>query len=66
MADRIYDRELPCGCMLSSDAGGCVIPCYSEWGNNKAATNLCRKSWDEWLVSEEQKIYEQECMEKNG
>ena len=38
---RIYDRELQCGCLISSDSGGALIPCmsdnckYSEWMKTK-------------------------------
>lgn len=30
MTDRYYDIELSCGCLLSLDGGGGLMPCYSD------------------------------------
>ena len=38
MADRYYDRTLECGCMISSDGGGGVIPCHYGYGCGKEVT----------------------------
>lgn len=35
MASRIYDRQLECGCLVSSDGGGGVIPCSYGYGCGK-------------------------------
>lgn len=35
MTDRIYDRELECGCLISSDGGGGLIPCCYGYGCGK-------------------------------
>ena len=49
MADRIFDRELECGCLISSDAGGCVSPCcYPEYGATKEEEEKCNKAWKKW------------------
>lgn len=32
MASRTYDIELDCGCMLSADGGGGLIPCRGGMG----------------------------------
>ena len=47
MGTRIYDYTLPCGCMLSTDAGGVVMPCYAEYGDGEKAKELHIKSWDD-------------------
>lgn len=65
MADRTYDRELKCGCMISSDAGGCVMPCYSEYRDDEDAKALCVKSWDDWEKTDDYQLHLEECEERN-
>ena len=38
MADRIFDRTLECGCMVSSDGGGGVMPCDYGYGCGEETT----------------------------
>ena len=35
MATRYYDRTLECGCMISSDGGGGLMPCDYGYGCGK-------------------------------
>ena len=70
MACRLYDRKLACECMISSDGGGGVLPCYAEWGNMKKkkdreALELHNKSWDEWMKSKDYKKHLKEIKERN-
>ena len=71
MGSRIYDRHLPCGCMISSDGGGGVIPCYAEYGDmrkkkDREQLKLCQKSWKDWMKSEDYKKHLKECWERNN
>ena len=71
MADRIYDRVLKCGCSLSSDAGGCVMSCYAEYGDmsdpeDKKQLERHKRAWELFWDSEDAKEYEKECEEKNS
>jgi len=54
MADRIYDKELECGCMISSDGGGGLIPCLIE---------ECK--FKEWIETEEYQKHLKEVEERN-
>lgn len=68
---RIYDRTLPCGCAISSDSGGGVMPCYAEYGDmtkekDREALNLCQKSWEDWMKSPDYKKHLRECWENNN
>lgn len=54
MADRYYDRELKCGCMISSDGGGGCIPCHSD---------NCK--FQEWMKTDDYKLHEKEVQERN-
>ena len=59
---RIYDKELKCGCLLSKDGAGGIMPCYAEFGNmddpkDRAAFDLHLKSWADFELSEEYKDY---------
>ena len=70
MGDRIYDRILKCGCMISSDAGGGVMDCYAEYGDmskeeDKKALELHIKCWKEWLKSDDYKLHCKEVNERN-
>ena len=70
MGDRIYDRTLECGCMISSDAGGGIMKCYAEYGNmrkkkDREALVLHQRCWDEWMKSDDYKKHLKECEERN-
>jgi hypothetical protein len=63
---RIFDTTLPCGCMLSSDGGGALIPChYDSPDTPPEQIELCRKSWDEFKSSDRQKQFDEECERQN-
>lgn len=71
MATRYYDRTLPCGCSISSDGGGGVMPCYAEYGDmtkekDREAIKLCQKSWNEWKKSDDYKEHLKETWENNN
>ena len=70
MADRYYDRVLDCGCMISSDGGGGVMPCYAEYGDmskkkDREHLELCKKRWKEWMKSKDYKKHLKEVKERN-
>jgi len=70
MTSRTYDRELPCGCLISSDSGGGLIPCYAEYGDmrkkkDREALKLCKKSWADWKKTKDYKKHLKECKERN-
>lgn len=67
---RTYDRQLKCGCMISSDGGGGVIPCYAEEGDmtkkkDRDALALCKKSWEDWKNTNDYKLHSKETRERN-
>ena len=71
MACRTFDRILKCGCMISSDGGGGLIPCYAEYGNTKRkkdrdALDLHNKCWKEWMKSADYKKHLKEVKERNS
>ena len=79
MASRYYNRILDCGCMLSSDGGGGLMPCnywYGCGGENCDRENLCERcmedqttcgeSWDKFRKSEDYKTYLKEIKERNS
>jgi len=59
MGQRIYNRELDCGCLISSDKGGGVIPCCREDG-------LCEETWKKYKNTEDYRKLIKEIEEKNG
>ena len=68
--ERYYDRQLKCGCMISSDGGGGLIPCYAEYGDmrkkkDREALELCNKYWKEWQKSDDYKKHLKEVQERN-
>lgn len=65
MATRTFDRILECGCMISSDAGGCVMDCFSGYGDDEDAKLLCEKSWNEWQKTDDYQLHLKECEERN-
>jgi hypothetical protein len=55
MASRTFEYTLKCGCLVSSDAGGCLMPCYSD-----------NCDFINWLKTKEGKKHLKECQERNG
>jgi len=51
---RIFDRELKCGCLISTDGGGALIDCFSD---------DCK--YPEWMKTEDFKKHNKEIREKN-
>lgn len=71
MASRTFDRILECGCMISSDGGGVLIPCYAEYGDmrkkkDREAYKKCRESWIKWRKSKDYKLHLKEVEERNS
>lgn len=73
MADRIYDRELECGCLISSDGGGCCNPCcypgYDIYDSQEEEDELikkCDEAWKKWKKTDDYKLFSRECIEKNN
>lgn len=52
MSDRTYDIILSCGCAISLDGGGGLMPCsYDDNPNCKYFEEyLCSPNWVEWEV----------------
>ena len=78
MADRIYDRELECGCLISTDGGGGLMPCHYGYGCGKSGCNeknecdeckkqvqRCQKAWNEWRKTPDYKEHLKEIKENN-
>ena len=63
MASRTYDRILECGCMISSDAGGCLMPCHYD--DEKEANEKCEKAWVKWMKTKDYKKHLKEVEERN-
>ena len=67
MADRIYNRTLKCGCMISSDGGGGCMPCcYPGYGATEDEIIKCSDAWNEWKQTYDYKLYKRECIENNN
>jgi len=65
MASRMYDRELECGCLISADGGGAVVPCsYPEVSTDKEHEK-CAKAWAEWKKTPDYKLYKEQVVERN-
>ena len=75
---RLYDRELKCGCFISSDGGGGLIPCHYGYGCDKKGCNennlcedcvkqakLCQKTWEEWKKTDDYKQHCEDIVELN-
>ena len=70
MASRTYDKTLDCGCMISADGGGGVMPCYAEYGNmskkkDRKQLLLHKISWEKWQKSKEYKEHCKEVKRRN-
>ena len=79
MASRTFDIILKCGCMISLDSGGALIPCCYGYGCGKKGceyNNLCdscieqekkcQEAWDEYKKSKKYKIHQKEIKERNN
>ena len=64
MACRTYDRKLKCGCMISSDGGGGLIPCFYDEATEKEEKR-CKEAWDEWKKTDDYQQHLKECKERN-
>ena len=53
---RVYDIKLSCGCLISLDGGGALIPCYSE---------KC-KYVEEYAENPNHNRWQQEILRRNG
>ena len=54
MTDRIYDIKLECGCLISLDGGGGLIPCcYPGYGATDEEIKKCNDAWDKYKKSPE-------------
>ena len=51
MASRYYDRELKCGCLVSSDGGGGLIPCHYGYGCGKEGCDENHQC-DDWQIKD--------------
>ena len=73
MADRIYSRELKCGCLISSDGGGGCMPCcypgydlYDSQEEEDELVKKCEEAWKKWKKTPDAKQYGRECIENNN
>ena len=71
MADRCFDIELSCGCMVSLDGGGGLMSCYSEYDpTGKSECRyfeefLCSPHWVDWEIETfERNTYERDYTNK--
>lgn len=64
---RIYDRKLKCGCIVSSDGGGGLIPCcYPGYpGTTEEDAEKCAKIWNKWKKTADYKKHCKEVQENN-
>jgi hypothetical protein len=78
MSDRTYDIKLKCGCLISLDGGGGLVPCQYGCGCGKKGCEidhicksckkqeeLCRKTWDKYRKSKSYKEHENEIVRRN-
>ena len=67
MSDRIYNRKLECGCLITSDAGGGVMPCCYPGYDNSTEEEIerCKLAWQQWEKTEDYKLYCKELRDKN-
>lgn len=71
MGARVYDITLPCGCMLSLDKGGGMIPCSAGYDidispSTKEEKELHEKSWREYNASDRAKEDREEIERRNS
>ncbi len=63
MANRTFDRTLDCGCMVSSDGGGGLMPC--TYDNDPEQNEKCSKAWEKWKKTEDYQKHLKEVEERN-
>jgi len=64
MVCRTYDIVLDCGCMLSLDGGGGLMPCYYDVCSSDEYDKHS-KAWDKYKNSPEYKEHQKEIIERN-
>ena len=64
MATRVYDRTLDCGCMVSSDGGGGVMPCCYD-NSDPVQNKKCEDTWEAWKKTEDYQEHLKEIQERN-
>jgi hypothetical protein len=75
---RVYDIVLECGCMLSADGGGGLIPCSYGYGcakkkcvhghlckNCLRQEKFCSETWKKFFKSKKYKKHLKEVKERN-
>lgn len=60
---RIFDRTLKCGCMVSSDGGGGVIPCHYD--SDPKQSKKCAETWAKWKKTKDYQKHLKEIQERN-
>ena len=67
MASRTFDIHLDCGCLVSLDGGGGVIPCcYPGYGATEKEVKECDKAWEKYRKSKDFKKHEKEIQRRNS
>ena len=79
MGSRYYDRTLECGCLISSDKGGGLMPCNYGYGCGKKGCDennqcedcikqnkLCYEVWEKWKKTDDYKNHCKEVWERNN
>jgi len=64
MASRIYDKKLKCGCLISSDSGGGLMPCHYDDSDPKQVEK-CEKAWAKWRKTKDYKKHLKKIRERN-
>ena len=64
MTDRTYDIHLDCGCMISLDGGGGLMPCYYDEATD-AEEEKHNKAWKKYRSSPEYKEHQEETYRRN-
>jgi hypothetical protein len=63
---RCFDRELECGCLISTDGGGGCIPCcYPTDDDFEEQSEKCSKAWAKWKKTRDYKDHWDEIRENN-
>jgi len=62
MANRYYDRELDCGCLISNDERGGGIDCFAE---TEEEITKHQKAWSKWMKTDDFKKHNEEVIERN-
>lgn len=65
MASRCYDRELKCGCLISADGGGGLLPCSYPEVSTEEELQKCTDAWKEWQQTDDYKLYKEQVQERN-